>query len=150
MRSDVCGYSTTERAQLSLALLEVALGVAFVFAVLLGVVLGIPTPDTRDAQLEIYASDIATVLASEAPHHQGQTRLSELTQSPSAFEQENGNENERNRLKHRIDRLLPDNLMFRIETPHGAVGYRIPSGVSLGTATVPTINGDVTIIVWYI
>lgn len=138
-----CGRSITDKGQLSLSLLEVMLGVAFVFAVLLGVVLGVPSPDTHDAQLETYADDVATVLASEPSPHLESSRLSGFTHSPVTFERE------RNELTHRIDHLLPDNLMFRVETPHGAVGYRIPSGVSLGTTTVTTPNGDVTIVVWY-
>lgn len=141
---DGCNRSVTEKAQLSLSLLEVMLGVAFVFAVLLGVVLGVPTPDTHNAQLETYADDVATVLASEPTSHQKSSRLSELTRSPATFERES------DELTHNIDQLLPNNLMFRVETPHGAVGYRIPSGVSLGTTTVTTTNGDVTIVVWYV
>lgn len=141
---DGCNRSVTEKAQLSLSLLEVMLGVAFVFAVLLGVVLGVPTPDTHNAQLETYADDVATVLASEPSSHQKSSRLSELTRSPATFERES------DELTHNIDQLLPNNLMFRVETPHGAVGYRIPSGVSLGTTTVTTTNGDVTIVVWYV
>lgn len=133
----------TQRAQLSLSLLEVTVGVLFVFAVLLGVVLGVPAPNTRDPQLEAYANDVMTVLVGEPPRHQGTTRLSEVASSPAAFERE------REALEHRVDRLLPDNLMFRIETPYGAVGYRVPSGVSLGTARVTTAHGDVTILVWY-
>lgn len=133
----------SERAQLSLSVLEAAIGVVLVFAVLTGFVLGVPTPDTRDAQLEAYANDVATVLAGQPPRHQGATRLSEVTRSSATFERE------RAALFHRIDRLLPDNLMFRVETPHGAVGYRIPSGIVVGSATVTTTNGDVTILVWY-
>jgi hypothetical protein len=133
-----------QRAQLSLSLIEVAVGVVLVFAVLLGFVLGVPSPNTRDPQLEAYANDAMTVLAGEPPRHQGTTRLSEVARSPAAFERE------RDELEHRTDRLLPDNLMFRIETPHGAVGYGIPSGVPLGTARVTTKHGTVTILVWYV
>jgi hypothetical protein len=135
---------TLRKAQLSLSLLEVAVGVLLVFAVLLGFVLGVPAPNTRDPQLEAYANDAMTVLASEPPRHQGTTRLSEVARSPDAFERE------RDELEHRIDRLLPDNLMFRVVTPYGAVGYQVPSGVSLGTARVTTTNGVVTILVWYV
>lgn len=134
----------SQRAQLSLSLIEVTVGVVLIFAVLLGFVLGIPAPNTRDPQLEAYANDAMTVLAAESPRHQGTTRLSEVTRSPAAFERE------RDELEHRINRLLPDNLMFRVETPHGAVGYQVPSGVSVGTARVTTNSGDVTILVWYV
>nr|WP_248909682.1 hypothetical protein [Halocatena marina] len=131
---------------MSLSLLEVALGTIFIFAVLLGVVLGIPAPDTPDAQLEIYADDVATVLTNEPAHNRGQgtSRLSEIIHSPTSFDRERG------QLKHRISHLLPGNVMFHIRTPHGSAGYQVPSGVSLGTATTTTMNGDVTIIVWYV
>lgn len=131
----------SQRAQLSLSLVEVTVGVVLIFSVLLGFVLGVPAPNTRDPQLEAYANDAMTVLAAEPPRHRGVTRLSEVARSPAAFERE------RDALEHRTDRLLPDNLMFRIVTPHGAVGYQVPSGVSLGTARVTTKYGDVTILV---
>jgi hypothetical protein len=131
------------RAQLSLSLLEVAVGVLLVFAVLLGFVFGVPAPHTRDPQLEAYANDVMAVLASEPPRHQGTTRLSEIGRSPSAFERE------RDELEHCVDRLLPDNLMFRVVTPYGTIGYQVPSGVSIGIARVTTMNGDVTVLVWY-
>lgn len=139
-----CDRSSTEKAQLSLSLLEVMLGVVFVFAVLLGIVLGVPSPDTRTVQLETYADDVATVLASEPSSHQESSRLTEFVRSPVTFERGS------DELTRRIDRLLPNNLMFRVETSHGAVGYRIPSSTPLGTTTVTTTHGDVTIVVWYI
>jgi hypothetical protein len=39
--------------------------------------------------------------------------------------------------------------MYRVETPHGAVGYRQPAGVAVGERTVATVNSRVTIRVWY-
>lgn len=134
----------SQRAQLSFSLIEVTVGIVLIFAVLLGFALGVPSPNTRDPQLEAYANDVITVLAAQPPRHLGTTRLSEVARSPATFARE------RDELEHRIDRLLPDNLMFRVETPHGSVGYQIPSGVSLGTARVTTNSGAVTIIVWYV
>lgn len=134
----------SQKAQLSLSIIEVAVGVVLVFAVLLGFVLGVPAPNTRDVQLEAYANDAITTLAAEPPRHRGATRLSEVARSPAAFEREH------DELEHRTDRLLPDNLMFRYETPHGGVGYQVPSGVSVGTARVTTIYGEITILVWYV
>jgi hypothetical protein len=64
--------------------------------------------------------------------------------SESAFERERAG------LERRVDRLLADNLMFRIETPYGAAGHEKPRGVASGTATVTTIRGAVTIRVWYV
>ena len=131
------------RAQLSLSVAEAGIGVVLILAVATGFVLGVPAPDTREPQLDAYASDAATVLASEPPRHGGATRLAEVARSTAALDRE------RAALDHRIDRLLPDNLLYRVETPHGSVGYRKPAGVIVGTATVTTAHGTVTVRVWY-
>jgi hypothetical protein len=39
--------------------------------------------------------------------------------------------------------------MYRVETPHGAVGFREPVGVAIGESTVTTVHGEVTVRVWY-
>ena len=132
-----------DRGQLSLSVVEVGIGVIFVLAVTMGFALGVPAPDTREAQLDTYAADAATVLSGEPPRHQGATRLAEILRSEDAFERERG------ALERRVDRILPDNLLFRVETRHGSVGYRKPAGTPVGVASVTTTNGDVTIWVWY-
>jgi hypothetical protein len=131
------------RAQLSLSVVEAGVGVLLVFAVASGFVLGVPDPGARDPQLEAYADDVATVLAGEPPRHEGATRLAEVARSASSFDRE------RAALERRVDRLLPDNLLFSVETPHGTVGYAHPAGVAVGVATVTTPGGDVTVRVWY-
>jgi hypothetical protein len=131
------------RGQLSLSVVEAGVGVVLVLAVATGFVLGVPPPDDRDARLEAYADDAATVLAGEPPRHRGVTRLSEVVRSPAAFARE------RAALDRRVDRILPDNLLYRVTTPHGSVGYRVPAGVAVGRATVITVSGRVTISVWY-
>lgn len=131
------------RGQLSLPVVEAAIGVTLVLAVATAFALGVPAPDTRTAQLEAYADDAATVLAGEPPRHRGATRLSEVTRSPDAFERE------RDALDRRVDRILPDNLLYRVETPHGAVGFQRPADVPVGRATVTSLNGPVTVEVWY-
>nr|WP_247418408.1 hypothetical protein [Halomarina salina] len=110
----------------------------------MGFVLGVPQPDTRDAQLDAYARDASSVLGSEPPRHRGVTRLAEVARSASAFERE------RAALDERVDRLLPDSLLYQVETPHGTVGYEKPGSVAVGTATVTTANGPVTVRVWYV
>ncbi len=132
------------RAQLSLSVVEAGIGVIFILGVAMGFALGVPSPDTRGAQLDLYAEDAGTVLASESPRHGGATRLAEIIDSPRSFEREE------DALERRVDRILPDNLMFRVETSHGAVGYRKPAGVPVGVSTVTTTSGDVTIWVWYV
>ena len=79
-----------------------------------------------------------------SPRHAGETRLSEVTRSADAFDRE------RDALTTRVDRILAENLMYRVETPHGAVGYERPAGAPTGHATVPTPHGEVTIWVWYV
>jgi hypothetical protein len=133
----------TDRAQLSLPVVEAAIGVVLILAVATGFVLGVPQPDDRTVQLNAYADDAATVLADEPPRHQGTTRLAEVVRSEAAFDRE------KESLDRRVDRILPDNLMYRMETPHGTVGFRTPPGVAGGERTVATGNGRVTIRVWY-
>jgi hypothetical protein len=132
-----------DRGQVPLTTVEAALGVLLLASVAFTFALGVPAGTADRAQLELYADDAATLLASEAPRHADRTRLAEVTASRDAFERE------RDALRRRVDRLLPDNLLFRVETEYGAVGYPLPAGVETGTATVPTVNGDVTVRVWY-
>ncbi|MFC7019926.1 MULTISPECIES: DUF7262 family protein [Haloarcula] len=131
------------RAQLPLSLVEVALGAVLILGVALGFALGTPAPDTRTPQLTAYAEDTATVLANEAPRHGGTTRLGEVLRSEGAFERERG------ALERRVDRIVPANVMYRVVTPHGTVGFPKPEGVPTGTAMVSTGYGRVRIEVWY-
>lgn len=131
------------RGQLSLPAVEAGVGVVLVLAVAMGFAIDVPQPAVHETQLDLYAEDAATVLAGDAPRHQGTTRLAEIVASPAAFEREQGT------LNRRVERILPDNLMYRVQTPHGETGFRKPAGVAVGEATIPTANGDVTIWVWY-
>jgi len=132
-----------DRGQLPLALVEAAVGVVFLLAIGTAFAFGIPSPASEPAQLDAYADDAATVLASEPPRHAGTTRLAEVARSEAAFDREAA------ALDRRTDRILPANLLYRVETPHGAVGYPVPAGVAVGERTVATGYGPVTIRVWY-
>ncbi|PSP93414.1 hypothetical protein BRC91_09925 [Halobacteriales archaeon QS_4_62_28] len=132
-----------DRAQLPVSLLEAALGVVVILGIALGFALGVPAPPTREPQLDAYAEDAVTLLATEPPQHRNTTRLTEIVASEGAFQREQGT------IRDRTDRILPDNVMFRVETPHGAVGIPRPGGITTGTATVTTVEGPVTIRVWY-
>lgn len=134
---------TDRRAQLPMPAVEGALAVLLILGVAAGFTLGVTHPDTREPQLDAYARDAATILASEPPRHRGGTRLAEVTRSAAALDRE------RAALRRRVERILPDNLMFRVETPHGAVGFAKPTGAATGVATTPTRHGPVTIRVWY-
>jgi hypothetical protein len=131
------------RGQLALSVVEAGIGLLVVLAVVSAFGLGLPDPGTTEAQLDAYAEDAATVLANEPPRHAGETRLAEVTRSRAAFRRE------RDTLDRRVGRIMPDNLLYRVETPHGAVGHRKPSGVALGRAAVPTRGGEAVIWVWY-
>lgn len=135
---------TADRGQLSLSAVEAGIGVVLVLGVAMGFALAVPTAADRTTQLDAYARDTATVLAGEPPRHAGATRLSEVVRSESTFQRE------RAALQRRVDRILPDNLLFRVRTPHGAVGYQRPDGVPVGVATATTPHGDVRIEVWYV
>ena len=132
-----------ERGQLSMTAVEAGIGVIFVHSVTMGFALAVPSPDGHRTQLTIYAEDATTVLAGEPPRHRGTTRLAEVIRSEAAFERE------RAELERRVDRILPANLLFRVRTPHGSVGYRKPADVPVGASTVATGRGKVTIWVWY-
>jgi hypothetical protein len=132
------------RGQVSLPVVEAAVGVLFVVAVASAFAFGThPGGVPREAQLDAYAADAATVLANEPPQHGDSTRLAELAASEAAFDRESA------AFERRVDRILPDNLLFRVETPHGAVGDVRPSSVPTGRASVPTGGGRVTVWVWY-
>ena len=132
------------RGQVSLTVVEAGVGVLFVVAVASAFAFGAPGGGTaRGAQLDAYASDAATVLANEPPRHGDATRLAEVAASADAFDREE------EALERRVDRILPDNLLFRVATPHGDVGHVRPSNARVGVARVPTGGGLVTIWVWY-
>lgn len=131
------------RAQLSLAAVEAGIGVLFILTVAAVFGLGLPDAGTTEAQLDAYAEDTATVLANEPPRHTGETRLAEVAGSPAALKRE------RRALDRRVGRILPANLLYSIETPHGSVGFERPTGIPAGRAAIPTRNGEVIVRVWY-
>lgn len=132
-----------DRGQLPLALVEAAVGVVLVLAVGTAFAFGVPMPASETTQLDAYADDAAAVLASEPPRHVGTTRLAEVARSEAAFDREAA------ALDRRTGRILPANLLYRVETPHGAVGYPVPGGVAVGERTVVTGYGPVSVQVWY-
>lgn len=131
------------RGQLPMPAVEGALAVVLILGVAAGFALGVAQPDVRQPQLDAYAQDASTILHSEPPQHRGGTRLAEIASSAETFDRE------RDTLDRRVGRILPDNLMYRVQTPHGDVGFAKPDSVTTGTATVTTLHGPVTIEVWY-
>lgn len=142
----MCNTRLADRGQASITAIEAAIGVVLLLAVLFTFALGVPDGSDRQAraQLDVYADDAATLLANEPPRHRDQTRLAEVTASAATFDREKA------ALERRVDRILPDNVMFRVETEYGTVGYPLPADVPTGEATVLTANGQVTLRVWYV
>ncbi|WP_336034939.1 DUF7262 family protein [Halobacterium yunchengense] len=141
MREDA---TAGDRGQLSLSVVEAGVGVLFVLAVATAFAFGTPAGGVGETtQLDAYAADAATVLANEPPQHAERTRLAEVAASESAFDREAA------ALERRVERILPDNLMFSVATPHGSVGHERPSNAPVGVARVATGNGRVTVRVWY-
>lgn len=131
-----------DRAQLSMPLVEAGIGVVLILGLTAILALGTPAPQASDPQLDAYAADVATVLAEEPARHGGTTRLDEVARSEERFERE------ADALERRVDDLLPDNVLFRIETEHGAVGFERPASAVTGTETVTTRHGHVRVEVW--
>ncbi len=131
------------RGQLSLSLVEAAVGVVFVLTVAATFGLALPEPGATEAQLDVYAADAATLVAHETPTTEEGPRAADID-DPETFERE------RDALDRRIDGLLPDNLLYRVDTPWGSVGVEPPPSVATGGATVTIPAGELTVEVWYI
>jgi len=142
----MCNTETSDRGQASLTVIEAGVGLLLLFAVLFTFALGMPGAERERAQtqLDVYATDAATLLSNESPRHRDQTRLAEVASSPATFDREKAD------LERRVERILPDNVLFRVETAHGTVGHPLPDDVPTGEATVVTTNGGVTVRVWYV
>jgi hypothetical protein len=121
---------------------EAGVGVVLILSLAGLLALGTPAPAADDPQLDVYAEDVAMVLAEEPSRHGGTSRLDELTRSQRSFEREAP------ALERRVETLLPENHLYRIETPHGVVGYERPAGAVAGATTVTTQHGDVRVEVW--
>jgi hypothetical protein len=131
------------RGQSSLTAIEATLGALLLFGVIMTFALGTAGPTPDRTQLDAYATDALTILATENPRHDDATRLAELTASANAFERE------KDAVQRRLERLLPPNVFFRFETAYGTAGNPLPDGVVTGIETVPTPTGSVTLRVWY-
>lgn len=132
------------RGQAAITVVEAAVGILLVMSLCFVFVVGTPGSNGESrTQLDLYAGDATTLLVHEQPRHEDQTRLAEIAASESALDREAG------ALRSRVERTLPENVFFRLETPHGAVGHPLPDGVETGARTVPTRHGPVTLRVWY-
>ncbi|SDY26407.1 DUF7262 family protein [Halopenitus persicus] len=135
------------RGQLSLSAVEAAIGVAFVLAIATTFAVAPPDPGTETAQLDAYATDVATVLGNEGGTAVGDGNatgapLPAAIATPATFAAE------REAIDARADALVPDRLQYHVKTPHGGVGIAPPSGATVGRSTLYTRNGRVVVAVW--
>ena len=145
-------HRRSDRAQLSLSLVEAVVGVLFVLGVTAAFSFGPTVAPAREVQLDAYADGALTVLGGDAPANptagnattRGDSRLVAASRSPVGFERE------RDALHNRTAAVLPPNVAFRLDTPHGSVGFDRPPGTPTGEASVVTTRGRVTLRVWYV
>ncbi len=130
------------KGQLSLPVIEGAIGVIFLIAIVFTIAAGGATAAPAEPQLDAYASDTANLLAHSLPQHAGQTRIGEITNEEAL-------KAEREVLKQRIDRILPAHLLFRVETQAGAIGFERPRDTPTGSARLYTQGGPVAVQVWF-
>ncbi|MFB6311441.1 MAG: hypothetical protein ABEH64_09720, partial [Salinirussus sp.] len=118
-----------DRAQAPLSIIEAGIGLLILVALGASFVVAAPAAPPEHPQLDAYAEDALVILDQEPPRHAGETRLREVIRSATSFDRE------KDALRRRTIRILPENLMFRMETPYGLIGHRLPDGVPMGTAS---------------
>ena len=131
------------RGQLSLSIVEATVGVVLVLGVATGFAVVSTGPSPATPQLDALARDVGTVLASEPAGTGGDSRLVALARSDDSFA------TVRTPARERIEALLPADVLFRVRTPRGTVGYPRPPTAPVGSTTIPTRYGPVAIRVWY-
>ncbi|WP_147270858.1 DUF7262 family protein [Haloplanus salinus] len=131
------------RGQLSLTVVEAAVGVVLVMGVAAGFTVVSTGPPPSTAELDTLANDATTILASEPTEGGRDARLVELARSEESFAAV------RSSAHDRLVDLLPADVLFRVRTPHGSFGHPQPPTTPVGSTTVSTRYGPVSIRVWY-
>lgn len=131
------------RGQLSLSVVEAAVGLLVVLAAATTFVVGLPETGAEDTELTVLAADGLTVLGSTPPEGDGTSRLATLAEDQSSFVRE------RNPTDEQLRALYPDGARYRLETPHGVVGDPLPPREPIGRAQRLTAGGRVTLWVWF-
>ena len=126
-----------------MTVVEAVVGVVLVMGVAAGFTVVSTGPSPSTAELDTLADDAATVLASEPTEGGRDSQLAELARSEGSFAATRQSAHER------LTDLLPADVLFRVRTPHGSVGHPQPPTATVGSTTVPTRYGPVTIRVWY-
>ena len=141
------GGGSPARGQLSLSAVEAAIGVTFVLAIATTFAVAPPDPGTGSADLDAYATDVATVLANEGGTGFGDGNATGVP-LPAAIATPETFAAEREAVDARADALVPDRLQYHVKTPHGDVGIAPPPGATVGRSALHTRNGRVVVAVW--
>lgn len=130
-----------DRAQLSLTLVEAAIGAVLVLSVAALVVFaaGGSGPSGEHARLDRYATDLGQVLVDPSG---GAPTLKTLVGSARSFDRVE------TAIRREAAATLPSGVFYRIETRYGSLGHPVPATEIVGTTTIQTVNGTVRIWVW--
>jgi hypothetical protein len=131
------------RGQVSLSVVEAAVGLVVVLAAATTFLVGLPGPGLDEGELTVLAADGLVALDATPPSATGDSQLTALVRDPSGFVRE------RDAADARLRALYPPHVRYRLATPHGALGDPLPADRSVGVARRHTRAGDVTLRVWY-
>lgn len=141
------------RGQLSLTVVEAAVGALLVVAVVGGFALGGDVgdgrrglaDDARDAAVILRTDTVpnGTLAGTNATAVGHVSRADALTGGPAAVDRV------RESTRRRLRAALPAGVLFRVETRHGSLGLPRPTGRPAATAPVAAANGTVQVWVWY-
>jgi len=130
------------RGQLSLSVVEAAVGLLVVLAATTAFVVGLPETGSEDVELTVLAGDGLRVLDATPPEGNGASRLTALARDESGFARE------RSLADQELRALYPERVRYRLETPHGAIGQPLPPRGPVGRAQRHTDGGRATLWVW--
>lgn len=109
--------------------------------------------DVRTTQLEGYVAEVVSIFRSprssarvgESAIHPGSEWFEDAFQSEEEFERN------RELLHMWVRRILPKNVMYRLNSPYGTVGHRVPDNTHVVSDTifVERVDFRVTLSVWY-
>jgi hypothetical protein len=135
--------ASERRGQLSLSVVEAAVGLLVVLAASTAFLVGLPDEGAEDAASTVLAEDGLVALGATPPDGDGASRLTALARDQSSFARE------RSHAAEQLRNLYPDRVRYRLETPHGAVGDSLPPRGPVGRAQRHTTDGRVTLWVWF-
>jgi hypothetical protein len=130
------------RGQVSLSLVEAVVGLVVVFAAATTFLVSLPDSGAETTDLDRLAADGLTVLDA-TPAAGDASRLTALGRSEASFARHAGDAEER------LGGLYPPSVRFRLETPYGAVGQRLPPSGAVGRAQRWAGGSRVALWVWY-